>query len=772
MSARIFYNALLLRQHNYPDFRAAVPEARFSSMSFMRRACLIATVTGSVFATAPAVDAQTARCNRAESVRRVSFSGSPRYDDATLATTVVTTGASLLNRWFGVGNAPCADSLEIRRDALRLAVMHRSAGWFQATVQPIMEGSTNGFHVHFAVTAGREAILDTVVITGLPEAPDGRRSYDLPLRALEGRIFDRAQVDTTIESVLLRLRNVGFARARRPENTITIDTAQATVRLNLNFDPGPRLDIGNIHVTVQGISSNEPKTDSTDVMRLISLRPGQRYRADQILNAQRSLYRTEAYRVVLVDTLPADSSAGNDVIDLRIAVAEARTRSARAGFGWATQDCIRFQSRLTDRSFLGVGRRVEFAARASKLGVGEPVDFAPSLCSRAVREDPFSERLNYHTGVSVSNHRLFGLPLDPTVSVYSERRGEPFAYLRETTIGALAEVSKLVGRRTTVSGGFQYENGRTISDPLQVCSRFGQCTPEDISQSLFGRGVSILSVSGTHDRTNEMVDPSRGTRFRTELRAGETSSPLVSSLQFYRASGEAAFFTRALGGVIGARVQIARAFARGVQLSDGMLIPPQERLFGGGQSSVRGYQQNLLGPLIYQVNSNLDTSIVDGATVVQAKPGADFERAVPRGGTALTVMNLEYRKPFQWLAFPMQFAAFVDAGNVWEARRDVLRISDLRATPGVGIRVVTPVGPFRVDIGYRPYEASAGRAFYFEPGADGETGRILCVSPGNTINADPLNPGNVADCPATYRPPSSRGVLSRLAFHFGLGQAF
>jgi outer membrane protein assembly factor BamA len=333
-------------------------------------------------------------------------------------------------------------------------------------------------------------------------------------------------------------------------------------------------------------------------------------------------------------------------------------------------------------------------------------------------------------------------------------------------------VSRTLGRRSSVTGGFQYENGRTISDPIQSCSRFGQCTPEDINQSLFGRGVTIVSVAGTHDRTNNIVDPSRGSRYRTELRAGQTSSPLASSVRFYRTTGEASAFLPFLGGVAAARLQISRAFAPGVRLADGLLIPAQERLFGGGQNSVRGYQQNLLGPLIYQINDVRDT-VVDGVPVkVVASDTTNYVRVSPRGGTALTVLNLEYRRAVRWFPLPLQIAAFVDAGNVWEVQTDPLKFGDLRATPGIGFRFGTPVGPFRIDIGYRPYEANAGRAFYFEPASNGNSGRILCVSPGNLISADPGASGDISECPATYRPPRNRGVLSRLAFHFGLGQAF
>jgi outer membrane protein insertion porin family/translocation and assembly module TamA len=57
---------------------------------------------------------------------------------------------------------------------------------------------------------------------------------------------------------------------------------------------------------------------------------------------------------------------------------------------------------------------------------------------------------------------------------------------------------------------------------------------------------------------------------------------------------------------------------------------------------------------------------------------------------------------------------------------------------------------------------------YFAPASGGDVGRIYCASPAvsDTVRAA------VSSCPATFRPPRGTGVLSRLVFHFGLGQAF
>jgi outer membrane protein insertion porin family/translocation and assembly module TamA len=199
------------------------------------------------------------------------------------------------------------------------------------------------------------------------------------------------------------------------------------------------------------------------------------------------------------------------------------------------------------------------------------------------------------------------------------------------------------------------------------------------------------------------------------------------------------------------------------------LIPQQERLFVGGQNSVRGYQQNLLGPVIYVVSDVKPTTNADGSAGVEVKAGARPLRQVPRGGTAMLVGNLEWRQSFRVVSSQAQFVAFLDAGTLWESRGQAFHIGDLRTTPGLGVRVITPLGPFRVDVGYRPYAALAGRALYFGPSGSAFAGDILCASPRTQAGADYSDP---LTCPATYRPPETRSLLSRLVFHFGLGQAF
>lgn len=715
--------------------------------------------------------AQRVRCEPDRRVQSVRFTGSPRFGRDTLLASIVTQEGSFLARRLGIGDLPCADTLEVRRDALRIAVLHRQAGWFTAAVVPRYTRSRDGVRILFDIIPGPPATLDTLRITGLPEAPPGRRPYEAPLLALQGEIFDRARLVATIQSVLDRLHEYGFARAVRGDNRIVIDTAKASVTMDLAFVPGKRATLGEIGVEVRGIGDDPVKVDSADVMRLVQLSPGDRYRAGRILDAQRALYRSEAFRFVIIDTLSPKAGQADSVINLTIRIAEAKTHYRRAGLGWATQDCIRVQGRATDRSFLGVGRRAELNLRASKLGTGKPADFAPSLCSGSVRKDTIaSSKMNYFAGLSLSDTRLFNTNIVPSLTVYSERRGEPNIYLRETTIGTVLDLTRQLSTRTVGTAGFQYENGRTVNDPLVSCVRFAQCRPEDYALSQFGRGVGIISSSVTHDRTNDLLNPVRGWRGRAELRVGQTFSEIVSSLTFYRATTEGTAYRPFLGGVVAGRLQLSRVIAPGAELVGGApLLPQQERLYAGGQNSVRGFQQNLLGPVIYRVDSVVPRTLPNGERAYEVVDLPNRYRAVPAGGTALIVSNLEWRHALPGFAGQLQAATFVDVGNVWEATTGEFDWRDTRATPGFGLRLGTPLGPFRLDVGYQPYPPRAGRAFYF---TGGQRGSIYCASPGNTVDISKAAASDIFNCPETYRPARASGVLSRLVFHFGLGQAF
>jgi outer membrane translocation and assembly module TamA len=176
------------------------------------------------------------------------------------------------------------------------------------------------------------------------------------------------------------------------------------------------------------------------------------------------------------------------------------------------------------------------------------------------------------------------------------------------------------------------------------------------------------------DRRDDPFNAQRGWFHSSNL---EYSSPAIGSdLRFVKYLMQASYFRPAGAAVVASNVRIGgvRAFEQEVILT--------ERFFAGGSDTVRGYGKESLG---------------------------GFE-----GGNALLVLNEEVRFPvYRWI----RAVGFVDAGNAFPLISDV-RLGGLKVGVGLGTRIETPFGLFRVDFGVpvpRPERGPRGR-WYFSLG--------------------------------------------------------
>ena len=61
------------------------------------------------------------------------------------------------------------------------------------------------------------------------------------------------------------------------------------------------------------------------------------------------------------------------------------------------------------------------------------------------------------------------------------------------------------------------------------------------------------------------------------------------------------------------------------------------------------------------------------------------------------MLNLDYRFP---IAGDIGGTIFFDAGNVWADWRSIA-VSELRKGVGVGVRYRSPIGPLRLEVGWK-----------------------------------------------------------------------
>lgn len=714
-------------------------------------------------------------------MRALKFRGNREFDGATLAASIATTPSSFAALPL-VGTKRCLDPIELRRDVQRLEVLYRRRGYPDITVDTLIRTiRAQVIEVTFRIAEGQPMRVAAVALKGLQIDPEvARAARGFPLQP--GGVFDRGALEAGRDTLVRRLRNVGWPRAEALLG-YTTNNAAHTAEVEVTIVPGTRARLGAIRVVTD--SESGPGVSESTIRRTMDLETGDWFSARAIIDAQRSLYQTDAFRRV---DLQPDSiqPPGDSIVNLTATLLRGDRYSARGGIGWATLDCFRMQGTYTDRDFIPHAERLEIQARVSKVGIGDPLDGAPELCQSQARDDPYSKTLNYYAALTLRQPVRRKQSLVPTITVFSSKLSEYKAYLRRTPIGGALSLTNPLQVRYPSQLAYQLELGRTEAEPAFFCAVFNACEIESRNFLQRNNRLAALSYSIARVTVNDPLRPTGGTTLRLELRH---ASPIVgssSSQQFnkgvldgtwYFAVGNSA--ARVISHVRIGQVFGGTSFTGSGNGNGNGTIPAQERLYAGGPTTVRGFRQNELGPAVYIVGDT--ASVVEGGrTYFRTRPGADKERTVPTGGNSLIVGNLEVQVPSPFLSRLLQWAVFADAGRLWNrGTTDAQTISDegrkVKVTPGAGVRIASPFGAIRFDLGYNAYRAVAGAA-YFNGRLSTGVAPLYCVSPTNTLAVTPSTSGPPTQasgpCPATFRPPGERGFLRRINPSIWIGQAF
>jgi len=738
--------------------------------------------------------AQDVTCHPGDTeVRRLEFTGNRAYSADALANAIVATPSSWTRRTLGIlGTRRCLDRTEFPRDRLRLIIFYRNHGYIDVQVDTMIRPVRRGVaDVEFHIREGRPVLIDSLAIVGLDSlAPKERQRITRQLPVRIGGTFDKTAIEQARDTLRFRLLNAGypFAEVMRSYSS---DTARRVASLIYDVTTGPIARIDSVVVRIQPRRSGKPIISQDAVRSVMGLKPGRLYRLGDLAAAQRALFQTDAFQHIAVG-LEADTSraagapGGRDTtVTVQADLVEGYMHTARAGGGWATLDCFRTQAEYADRDFLSGLRLLRLDASVTKIGIASPFRIDNGgLCPQA-KSDIYSDTLNYSVSATLRSPVLFGADLNPTFTLFTQRQSEYNAYVRSTPIGASLSLTRRLSSTISLSPEYRIDLGRTSAQPALYCAVFNLCTPQDIQPLQELLPLAEGGALAVQDRRDDQYNPTRGSLISVEALVGSRYLGSAARFQFDKATVDAAGYLKANDdGVFAARIRFGAVVAQG-RAADGF-IPPDQRLYAGGPTTVRGFQQNELGPVVYIPNV-VDT--IRGAdTLLRANSGSkgQGQRVVPEGGNWSVVGNLEYRWRSPVLRDVLQWAFFVDAGQVWNG--NIAQMRGLLWTPGLGVRVFTPVGPIRLDVGYNPYLLPAGAAYFNAPATitSGSTTinlaqqvPLYCVSPTNSIPAHPstqfpqvLVQETGHECPATYIPNQSTGFLQRLTFNLSIGQAF
>jgi outer membrane protein assembly factor BamA len=285
----------------------------------------------------------------------------------------------------------------------------------------------------------------------------------------------------------------------------------------------------------------------------------------------------------------------------------------------------------------------------------------------------YRERYAFHSDTEL----LFGIT--------SEQGIRPtFSFLRQI---ANADVLHVVSPSVSVSGRYALEFSHLfdrIPDPA---------TDYLIDRAFPQLRLSTLSAGVLRNRRNDSVAPTRG--YQVGVNGDLAMRAIGSEVGFVKGFAQATYFYPLSDGPNRRRVVFATrgqlGLARGfvhtkTEVGDnGEVIetevrdvPASYRFYAGGPTTVRGFDLDRLGV-----------------------PEILTDDGLSNGGNAELILNAELRvETMRLFGRPLTTVGFVDSGQVFRVAHD-LDLGRLRGTYGVGVRYDSPIGPIRLDFGFK-----------------------------------------------------------------------
>ncbi len=635
-------------------------------------------------------------------IRGLSFSGNHAFTGDSLSTYLITTNSAFFARvpvlrGF-LGERRTLDQRDFRGDLHRLATFYKASGYMGVKIDTVVRRTATDVWITYKVVEGPPVRVAQLNVSGLDSVANAEQvRIDLPLEV--GDVFSRFRMRADSDTIASRLANRGYPKAA-VEMVFAVDSAQRMATVLLKVDRGPFAVFGPVRV------GGQQAVDSGFIASLVPAHAGNPFRRDDVYRSQRALYASDLFRFASVQIDSSRFAAGDSIVPLEVRVSEGKMHRARTAVGVGTDDCFRTGIGWTARNFTGNGKILDLSARVSKIGVGSPVGFGAeqSICSQLKQDSVGSRLVNY--GLNASLRRNAFLSADNTLegSLFAARRSEYMVYLREE-VGASLAFTHEGSSRVPITVAYRASYGSTQANSASFCAFFNTCVAADIARLREKRIVTTLSLTASRSRLNNYLDPTRGSTLAFEATVATRFLGSSTLSQFTRFVGDAAIFvplTRTV--VLAGHVRGGVIFSPRIDLTSGQanFVPPEQRFYAGGPNDVRGYNRNELGPVLYVISSD---------SVRHLPGGASYDTTAVRisatGGTRLTIANLELRVPSPILPRRVRLAGFLDAGMLWQANEQ----ASLRLTPGVGMRISSPLGPIRFDLGYNRYNLQSGALY-------------------------------------------------------------
>ena len=576
------------------------------------------------------------------------------------------------------------------------------------STQVAMTPEKDGIYISLNVSEGEQYTISKVELVGEMLGHENYIERVLPLTP--GELYNQAEVTYTEEFISKYLGRFGYAYP-----TVTtvpeINDEDKTVKLTLRVDPGKRIYVRRVNFNGNTITADEVLRQNVVQME------GTWLSNDLLESSKNAMSRLTYMEEVEFETVRIPGK--DDQVDVQFKVKEQPSGSFNAGISYGDQTKLGLQAGIQQDNFLGTGKRI--GVNVSTVSYQKSAQLSYT--------DPF--------------FTIDGISLGGTVS-FSEFDGSSFNVIqynsKRWSVGA--NIGYPIDEFNRINFGLTYSDVELSNRGYyeQTNRFYGQFTDDQNPDAPINYTSLQSSVSWSRSTLNRGLFPTAG----SSQRASFSITTPNSDVNFFKTIYDGRFYfplSRDERWSVLTKVRLGYGNGYGDINGEDQILPFTENFTAGGADTLRGFENNTVGPRgIQRVSGSNSVTLPDG-TVIPGSPTGDSYVLSRRslGGNAMALGSLELITPTPFVeedaSNSVRTSVFVDVGNVWDTefdyneylqldnrgRDELLDYSDptlFRSSAGISVQWISPMGPmvFSFSRALKEREGDDAKFFTFNIG--------------------------------------------------------
>jgi len=481
----------------------------------------------------------------------------------------------------------------------------------------------NEINLLIEVSEGQRYQLNSIFFDGDDSFSEEKLRSTIELS--KGDHFERVKLISGLEKIQGFYNNIGYAYADINSKIETLNNNLVNIQIELK-----KKNLVYVNrITIRG----NTRTQDDVIRREFRVLEGQIYSKEQLDKSLSTIKRLGYFSDVKMDFL--ESPEYKDKVDIILDVTETKTGEISFGLSQSNQSGTAVNAGISQRNILGTGNT--FNGNFSNSSAVKEISF--------FFKDPYFNERKHSISYGLFNKQIDGANLD--VSSYKiDESGGTFGYGipvdEESEVSAnikLANIDLLCGAILSSSGYEQEQCSGDKNYDLTTSIVYSQNSLNDFTFPTDGKYTNINVTS---------TIPGSDFQYLSLTSNYKSYYPISDNLTFN----------------FNTKISMGKGYGDDE-------FPFFKRYYGGGSTSVKGFDFNSLGP--------------------------KYPNGISKGGELSYLSNIALISPLTMIedSENMRIAGFVDFGSINESISE-LSINDFRASTGLAFTWKTPIGPLGI----------------------------------------------------------------------------